>query len=197
MNKKMILFNKKISSSLAIVVGIGLVLGGFLLGVGLTYKNPTASAQDTCTITETQLTEIYDAIFHRPLDASARGYINRDLEFVLGELSGSQEHTMYSGLFTATKALENARRESGDITANDEDDYIDIVDSALSHIDEWAKTLPEQARADAVVGPVQARNAIQAAYNNMNAIARQAAEYGLFQAQERIGQPSDLPTPGE
>ncbi len=195
MNKKMMLFNKKISLSLVIVVGIGLLLGGFLLGASLTYKNPTASAQDSCTITETQLTEIYNAIFHRPLDAGARGYINHGLEFVLGELSRSQEHIMYSGLFSATKALENARRESGDITANNENDYIDIVDSALSHIDKWAKTLPEQARADAAVGPEQARNAIQAAYNNMNAIAQQAAEYGLFQAQERIGKPSDLPTP--
>jgi hypothetical protein len=189
--------NKKISLSLVIVVGIGLVLGGFLLGAGLTYKNPTASAQDSCTITETQLTEIYNAIFHRPLDAGARGYINHGLEFVLGELSRSQEHIMYSGMFTATKALENARRESGDITASDEDDYIDIVDSALSHINEWAKTLSVQARTDAAIGPVQARNAIQAAYNNMNTVARQAAERGLFQAQKVIGQPSDLPTPGE
>lgn len=191
------LFNKKISSSLAMVLGIGLLLGGFLLGAVLTYENPIASAQDSCTITEEQLTEIYDAIFHRPLDAGALGYVNHGLEFVLGELSRSQEHIMYSGLFTAAKALENARREPGDVGADDENDYLDIVDSALSHIDKWAKTLPEQARADAVVGPEQARNAIQAAYNNMNTIARAAAEFGLFQAQERIGKPSDLPTPGQ
>lgn len=193
----MILFNKKISSSLAIVLGVGLLLSGFLLGVALTYKNQVASAQDTCTITQERLTEIYNAVFHRPLDTGAFGYINRDLDFVLDELSGSQEHTMYSGLFAATKALENARREPGNITTNDEDDYIDIVDSALSHIDEWAKTLPEQAKADAVVGPVQARNAIQAAYNNMEPIAQQAAQYGLFQALKAIGKPSDLPTPGQ
>lgn len=191
------LFNKKISSSLAMVLGIGLLLGGFLLGAVLTYENPIASAQDSCTITEEQLTEIYDAIFHRPLDAGALGYVNHGLEFVLGELSRSQEHIMYSGLFTAAKALENARREPGDVGADDENDYLDIVDSALSHIDKWAKTLPEQARADAVVGPEQARNAIQAAYNNMNTIAQAAAEFGLFQAQERIGKPSDLPTPGQ
>jgi len=193
----MILFNKKISLSLVIVVGIGLLLGGFLLGAALTYKNPTASAQDSCTITEEQLTEIYDAIFHRPLDAGALGYVNHGLDFVLGELSRSREHAMYSGLFAATKALENARRESGDITTSDENDYLDIVDSALSHINEWAKTLSEQARADAAVGPEQARNAIQEAYRNMNTIAQQAAEYGLFQAQKRIGKPSDLPTPEE
>jgi len=197
MNKKMILFNKKISSSLAIVLGIGLLLGGFLLGVALTYKNQVASAQNSCTITEAQLTKIYNAVFHRPLDAGAFFWVDHDLDFVLNGLSGSQEHTMYSGLFAATKALENARREPGNVTANDEDDYIDIVDSALSHIDEWAKTLPEQAREDAVVGPEQARNAIQEAYNNMNATAQQAAEYGLFQALERIGKPSDLPAPGQ
>jgi len=188
---------KKISLSLAVVFGIGLLLGGFLLGATLTYKNPIVSAQDTCPITEEQLTKIYDGIFHRPLDANSLGYVNYGLDFVLDELSGAQEHTMYSGLFSATKALENARREPGDIGTNDENDYIDIVDSAFSHINEWAKTLPEQAKADAVVGPEQARNAIQEAYRNMNATAQQAAEYGFFQAQKRIGQPSDLPTPGQ
>jgi len=193
----MILFNKKINLSLAIVLGIVLLFGGFLFGVSLTYKNPVASAQGACTLNQEQLTEMYNAIFHRPLDADAFGYVNHDLEFVLGELSRSQEHIMYSGLFAATKALENARREAGNITANDEDDYIDIVDSALSHVNEWAKTLSQQNRADATVGPEQARNAIQEAYRNMNTIAQQAAEYGLFQAQKRIGQPSELPVPGQ
>ena len=193
----MILFNRKIKLSLAIGLGVGLLFGGFLLGAGLTYKNSAVSAQSTCPITEEQLTDIYNAIFHRPLDAGAHGYINHDLGLVLDEISKSQEHIMYSGLFTAAKALENARREPGNITTIEKTDYLDIVDSALSHVDEWAKTLPEQAKADAVVGPEQARNAIQTAYNLMNATAQAAAEYGLFQALERIGKPSDLPTPGQ
>jgi len=193
----MILFNKRISLSLAIVFGIGFLLGGFLIGTVLMYKNPIASAQNTCQVNQEQLTKIYDGIFHRPLDADALGYVNHGLDFVLDQLSGSQEHTMYSGAFNAVKALENARREPGDITTADENDYLDIVDSALSHINEWAKTLSEQARADAVVGPEQARNTIQAAYNNMNATARTAAERGLFQAQKVIGQPSNLPTLGQ
>jgi len=191
------LSNKRISLSLAVVFGIGFLVSGFLLGTALMYKNQIAFAQDTCQVSQEQLTKIYDSIFHRPLDAGALSYVNHSLDFVLDQLSGSQEHIIYSGAFNAVKALENARREPGNVTTNDEDDYIDIIDSALSHVDEWAKTLPEQAKADAVIGPVQARNAIQEAYNNMNATAQAAAEYGLFQAQERIGQPSNLPTPGQ
>jgi len=191
------LFNKRISLSLVVVFGIGFLIGGFLLGTVSMYKNPIASAQNTCQVNQEQLTKIYDGIFHRPLDAGALSYVNHGLDFVLDQLSDSQEHIMYSGAFNAIKALENARREPGDITTNDKDDYVDIIDSALSHVDEWAKTLPEQAKADAVIGPEQARNAIQTAYNNMNATAQAAAEYGLFQAQERIGQPSNLPIPGQ
>ncbi len=176
---------------------MGFFVGGFLFGAALMYQGKTVSAQDTCQVNQEQMTKMYEAMFHRPLDDQALSYVDYGLDFILDELTGSQEHIMYSGMFKATKALENARRESGDMTAAEEDDYLDIVDSALSHVDKWAKTLPEQAEEDAVVGPEQAREAIQTAYDNMNATAQAAAEYGLFQAQEQIGKPSDLPIPGQ
>lgn len=193
----MTLFNKRISLSLAVALGLGFLVGGFFLGTAFMYKNPIASAQNTCQISQEQLTKIYDSIFHRPLDADALGYVNQSLDFTLDQLSGSQEHIMYSGMFNAIKALENARREPGDVTTTDENDYLDIVDSALSHIDQWAKTLPEQVKADAAIGSEQAISAIQAAYDSMNDTAQAAAQYGLFQAQEVIGLPSSLPTPGQ
>ena len=113
----------KISLPLSVVLSIGFLIVGFLLGAGLTHKNPVASAQNTCPINEGQLTKIYNAVFHRPLDAGAHGYINHDLGLVLDEISKSQEHIMYSGLFTAAKALENARREPGNKTTIEKTDY--------------------------------------------------------------------------
>lgn len=152
--------------------------------------------QEACALSEEQLTELYDGIFHRPLDAGARGYIGHTWDFALEELRGSQEHTQYSAAFSAMKALENAQREPGDLTEEEKSDYEDIIDSALSHVNEWAKTLPEQARADAVIGPEQAKAAIQKAYDNMDPVAQAAAERGLFQALKNIGPPANLPTPG-
>ena len=58
-----------------------------------------------------------------------------------------------------------------------------------------AQPMPEQAINNAVVGPDQARAAIRKAYDRMNATARAKAEYGLFNALERIGQPDAIPLP--
>ncbi len=191
------LLNNKSHLGISLIFGLIFFVGGFLFGAVLMHQGQVASAQNTCQVNQEQLTKMYEVMFHRPLDDQALGYVNYGLDFVLDELSDSQEHIMYSGVFKATKALENAQRESGEMTTTEKDAYIDIVDSALSHVNEWAKTLPEQAEENAVVGPEQARNAIQTAYNNMNAVAQAAAEYGLFQAQERIGKPSDLSIPGQ
>ncbi len=191
------LLNKKSYLGISLIVGLALFVGGFLFGAALVYQGKAVSAQDACQVNQEQLTKIYEAMFYRPLDDQALSYVDYGLDFVLDQLTDSQEHIMYSGVFKATKALENVRREPGEIAATEEDDYLDIIDSALSHVDEWAKTLPEQAEEDAVVGPEQAREAIEIAYDNMNAVAQAAAEYGLFQAQKNIGKPSDLPTPGQ
>lgn len=152
-------------------------------------------AQTACTLDNTTLTKLYDGMFHRPLDAGASGYVGHDINFILDQLRASGEHKAYTGLFSAVKALENAERESGELSETEKQEYKDIIDSALSTVNQWSKQLPEQARADAVVGPEQARAAIQTAYDGLNPTAKAAAEYGLFNALKRIGPPADLKLP--
>ena len=110
-------------------------------------------------------------------------------------MQDSEEQKKYSALYKAAKALEEAQREPGSVSEEDMETYKDYIDQASSIVNEWAKTLPEQAEEDATVGPEQARNAIQNAYQNMNQTAQQNAEKGLLQAQKNIGPPSELPDP--
>ena len=153
------------------------------------------NAQVSCTVDQALLDKIYSAIFHRPTDAGASGYVGQGVDFVLDQVITSNEHQAYTGLFTATKAFEEFQREAGDASAADVEVYKDYIDSALSVINEWAQTLPEQARANAVIGPTEAKTAIQTAYDNLDATAQAAAQSGLFQAQDVIGVPSSLPNP--
>ncbi|MEX1063918.1 MAG: hypothetical protein WED06_01110, partial [Candidatus Paceibacterota bacterium] len=122
---------------------------GFLLGG---QKVSTVNAQTECTVDRAMLHRLYNAIFHRPLDAGADFHIGKNLETVLTDLENSDEHVEYSGLFTAAKALEEAKR-TRQLSANDEEAYRKIIDSALSHVSAWAETLPQQAIDNAVVGP--------------------------------------------
>lgn len=173
------------------------VAASFFAGffVAFSFHPNDTNAQSTCSVDQPTLENIYDAIFHRPLDQGALGYVGYDVDFVLDELRVSQEHTIYTGLFSAAKALENRHRESDTVSAADFEIYKDYLDSALSVVSEWAKTIPSQSRTDAAVGPTQARDALQAAYLSMNTTAQQAAQRGLFQAQEIIGQPINLSLP--
>ncbi|MEX2090695.1 MAG: hypothetical protein WD989_01005 [Candidatus Paceibacterota bacterium] len=164
---------------------------GFFLGGGTN----NASAQTECTVDRALLARIYNAIFHRPLDAGADFHVGRPLGVVLSDIEGSQEHTVYTGLARATKALEEARRAPGAMSSADLESYKRIIDSALSNVSAFADTLPEQAIENAVVGPDQARQVIQRAYDNLNPTARAAAEYGLFSALERLGRPGDISLP--
>ncbi|MEX2144793.1 MAG: hypothetical protein WD712_00210 [Candidatus Spechtbacterales bacterium] len=110
----------------------------------------------------------------------------------------SQEHAAYDGVYTAVKAYEEARRAPGDVSASDENAYLDIIDSALSNVRAWADTLPEQALANRVFGPDVARAAIQNVYDTLlNDTAKTAAEMGLFQSLESLGEPSSLELPSD
>lgn len=177
--------------------GAFLFVAGFLTAVllAVVVMPRSSSAQESCEVDQTLLTKLYDAVFHRPADAGAQGYVGSDVNFVLDQLSASQEHKMYTGIFTATKALEEREREADEVSDADLEVYKDYLDLALSTVREWAKTLPEQAREDAAVGPETAKNAIQAAYDSMNETAQSAANTGLFQATDVIGPPSSLSNP--
>ncbi len=169
---------------------------GILVGATLSGSfGKLARAENTCALDESTLEKIYTSVFHRSLDANAYGYVGENLDTVLDALDSSEEHIQYTGLFKAMKAYEEAKRTGQQMTEEEKGQYEDIIDSALSTVSAWADTLPEQAEEDAVVGPEQAREAIQTAYNNMNGVAQAAAEYGLFQAQEQIGSPGNLSLP--
>ena len=98
-------------------------------------------------------------------------------------------------MFKAMKAYEERKRAPGEISEQEKTQYKNIIDLSLSTINAWAGTLPEQAEADAVIGPVQARNAIQAAYQNMNSGAQQNAQFGFFNSSQQIGPSSNLSMP--
>ena len=169
------------------VFAVGLLVGG---------RNASdAYAQEACTVDRALLTRIYRAIFHRPLDAGADFHVGRPLGVVLGDIENADEHVQYTGLVRAMKAFEEARRAPGELSSGDQLRYRRILDSALSHVSAWADTLPEQAIDNAVVGPDQARAAIRKAYDRMNTTAKAKAEFGLFNALERIGRPDAIPLP--
>lgn len=170
------------------------IVAGFLAGFFVTSSSHT-KAQSTCSVDQPTLENIYDAIFHRPLDQGALSYVGYDVSFVLSQLRASQEHKIYTSLFSATKALENRHRETDTVSSTDLETYKDYIDSALSIVSEWSKTLPTQLRTDAAVGPIQARTALQTAYSDMTSTAQQAAQRGLFQAQETIGEPTNFALP--
>jgi len=166
----------------------------FAVGFFVGGRDNNAYAQEACTVDRALLARIYNAIFHRPLDAGADFHVGRPLSTVLTDLEGSDEHTLYTGLVKATKALEEAKR-TRQLSADDLERHRKMVDSALSHVSAWAESLPQQAIDNAVVGPEEARAAIRRAYERMNATAREKAESGLFRTTERIGHPDTLQLP--
>ncbi len=171
---------------------------GFFIATGIALSfvpNLTTAQQSDCQMTQENVENLYQAIFHRDMDTDAEDYIGHQFSFVVQQMQQSQEQTKYNALYKSMKSLEEAQREPGEISEENQQIYKDYIDQSAAIINEWAKTLPEQASEDKVIGPEQAREAIQNAYQNMNQIAQQACEQGLLQAQRQIGKPSDLPTP--
>lgn len=187
----MFISKKNLYLSVLVLMGIGIMFGIILNG----SLGKKANAESVCIVDEATLIELYDSIFHRPLDAGAYTHMNRELHTVLNTIQASEEHLQYTALFKAMKAYEEGKRAPGDISEQEMAQYKNIIDLALSTINAWAGTLPEQAAADAVVGPVQARNAIQSAYQNMNAGAQQSAQFGFFNSSQQIGPASALSLP--
>ncbi len=187
----MYLSKKVFGLAMVFILALG-ALSGFLL---TNVSRNVANAQVQCVVDESLLTRIYGGIFHRPLDAGAGFHLGKNLDTVLNDIANSAEHTQYSGMFKAMKAFEEAKRAPGELSQADKDKYLNLLDSALTTVSAWSDTLPEQALDNAVIGPDQARLAIQNAYEMMNAIAQQNAQFGLFQALENLGPPQDIAGP--
>src|SRR3989339_1203376 len=173
-----------------LMIGLGLLGGMFV-----SNHTQVASANATCTVDTSLLTSLYGAIFHRPLDSGASFHAGKPLSEVLATISNSPEHLAYTGVFNAVKALEEAQRNPNGLSDADKQKYLLMVDSSLSTISAWTGTLSSQALQNRSIGPVQARNAIQEVYYNLNANAQAKAQYGLFNASVRIGEPQYMQMP--
>lgn len=179
----------------AAIIGVFIIVvasAGFVIG---NFSRNDAYADIACTIDQDLLAKIYERMFHRPLDSGALGYVGHDVDFVLNELGKAEEQKMYKGMFRAMKAFEEAQRAPGELSEVDKAKYMDLIDSSMSTISAWSTTLPAQSLDSAVIGPDQARQSIQEAYERMNATAQTKAEFGLFQALEKIGTPENIPSP--
>lgn len=178
-----------LSLALAVVFGGA----GYYLG---TAGSNEANAQEACVVDRPLLARLYKNIFHRPLDSGADFHLNKPLATVLNDVENSPEQNVYRALFLSLKAYEEAIRVNGDnLSAEDKAKYLDLINSALSNVIAWAETLPQQSSDARVVGPLRARMAIMKAYESMNATAKSAAEYGLFNALDRLGVPDDIVIP--
>lgn len=183
------------------IIGIGLFVVAFGLGMlagnlGSFQQAKAQEGEGECTVTQERLQKIYDVAFHRPTDQGADVHVGKSLEQVLTDISSSEEQEKYSAMYKATKALEEKQREPGEVSSSTLETYKDYIDQSASIINEWSKSLPEQAEENAVFGPEKARNALQKAFESMNQTAKDNAEKGFMQAKKSIGPPSELPTPG-
>ncbi|MBI2674412.1 MAG: hypothetical protein HYX22_01610 [Candidatus Yanofskybacteria bacterium] len=174
-----------------VAVGVVSVLSfGMLVGFLVSRGPTTVFADNDATVDSDTLDSLYDAVFHRPADLQGRGFhLGRRLKDVLRDFRNSQEMRYYGALFKAVKSYEEAQRAPGTLTEEEKQNHLDLIDSALSNLLAWVSTLPDQDACQATVGAVEARNAIQAAYDNMSPEAKAAAEKGIFNALKHLGKP--------
>ncbi len=157
------------------------------------HKGGEANAQSGSSVDGETLDALYDAVFHRPADAGGRGFhLGRDIKDILRDFRNSQENRYYGALFKAVKAYEEAQRAPGTLSAEEKQSYLDLIDSALSNLLAWVATLPDQEACRATVGPENAREAVQEAYDRLSNSGKGSAEHGLLNALRRIGPPSGI-----
>lgn len=189
--------SKKLAVGTAIaVLVVGMSVGFFVsrMPIGTIYAHDNDDGEidnvDDETVDGETLDELYDAVFHRPADAGGRGFhLGRRFKDVLRDFKNSQELRYYGALFKAVKSYEEAQRAPGVLTEVEKQSYLDLIDSALSNLLAWVATLPDQDACKATVGATEAREAIQAAYDNMSPAAKAAAEKGIFNALKQLGKP--------
>ena len=187
------------SKSLISLVIVGVLMVGVAIGSYISSgTTPFAMADendDGQSVDRETLEDLYFAIFGRPLDEGANFHIGKKLRQVLRDINKSDERSYYSALFQAVKAYEDAVRAPGDLSTEDKQTYLDAIDSALATLIAWVETLPEQDICDGTVGPEHAREVIQRNYDRLSDKAKEKAEYGLFNALSRVGNPNKLRLP--
>lgn len=174
-----------------IVVSVALLVG-MTAGFVLSNVSRNAVAATAFPVDQETLTDLYRSIFNRPLDSGADFHIGRNLKMVLHDISNSSELRYYGALFKAVKSYEEAQRSPGQLTAEEKQKHLDLIESALSTLIAWVETLPDQDPCRATITPEQAREAIRIAYEQMNSTAQEKAQFGIFNALKRIGLPSNI-----
>ena len=165
-----------------------------VLGWSLALNRGQANAEEKNENVDGEtLDELYDAVFHRPADDSGKAFhLGRKLKDVLKDFRNSDEMRYYGALFKAVKSYEEAQRAPGTLSDTEKQSYLNLIDSALSNLLAWVATLPDQDACKYTVGAVEAREAIQAAYDRMSPAAKAAAEKGIFNALKQLGKPRSL-----
>ena len=187
-------------STVVLIFAAGFIAAS-LLAFLMISRGENASAQVAtgleCTVDEGLVKKLYDAVFKRPLDEGGRGYIGQKIGFMIDEMAKSQEHKMYTAMFKSMKALEEAERQPGDMTEADKSKFRNMMDSAMSNITSWSKTLPEQAAAKAVIGPEHAKEALNFAHSIIPEKFREEAKKSFFDPTKLIGAPTDFVIPDQ
>lgn len=178
---------------------VGIAVGSYMSSGSIPFVMANEDSDDNddhdgAKVDKEVLEQLYLAAFGRPVDEDGKKFhLNKNLKQVLRDINNSEERRYYSALFKAVKAYEEAVRAPGDLSAGDKQKYLDAIDSSLSTLLAWVETLPEQHICKGVIGIIEAREAIQRAYDNMSPAAKLAAQKGIFKALEKL--PKDLPLP--
>jgi hypothetical protein len=170
-----------------VMLGAGL-LAGTIIGAKSSVFADTSEPVDSVT-----LDLLYSAVFHRPADIAGKNFhLGRDIKLVLRDFNNSPESTYYGALYESVKAYEEAQRAPGTLSDSEKQSYLDLIDSAMSNLVAWVGTLPDQDPCNATIGPLQARTAVQNAYDQLASAGKTSAEFGLLNASRRIGPPSSI-----
>lgn len=187
-------------SARTLSMGSLLFIAGFITAAMLAYfmisRGSDVKAQGlACTVDKTLVEKIYDAVFKRPVDAGGLSYVGQTVGFMIDEMAKSQEHKMYTAMFTSMKALEEAERQPGEMAEADKTKFRNMMDSAMSNVTQWSKTLPEQAASKAVIGPEHAQEALNFAHSMIPAEFREMAKKSFFDPTKLLGAPTDIAIP--
>lgn len=166
-----------------------------LLGwsLALTGGQSAAAQGDGEKVDSELLESLYDAVFHRPSDSDGRRFhLGRSIRDVLRDFRNAPEQRYYGALFKAVKSYEEAQRAPGNLTEEEKQSHLDLIDSALSNLLAWVGTLPDKNPCEAVISSEEAREAIKEAYDRLDNEGKDHAKFGLLNALRRLGAPDSI-----
>lgn len=186
--KKNIVYPLMIALAVFGVIGWSLVLNQ--------GKEAQALTQSSTIVDGEMLDSLYSAVFHRPVDASGRGFhLGRELKTVLQDFNNSYEMRYYGALFKAVKSYEEAQRAPGTLTDAEKQSHLDLINSALSNLLAWVSTLPDQDPCRASIRSDEAKLAVIEGYNGLTSSLRATAQVSALDSSSSprlIGSPIDM-----